>query len=141
MPGVSFKPRFQVPIVVGDKRHTIRNRKRPFRPGDGLFLWIQQRTPNRRWLGYTTVRATQEVWIDVGVGRRLLIDVDGQRLDNSEADRLARADGFHDIGEMYDFWQENNEMPFKGQIVHWFYPLQERPAALKPGRKKGSKRR
>jgi len=140
MPGLSFKPRFERPVHTGTKRHTIRgNRKRRFRAGDALFLWVSMRTKGRRFIGYTTAQCVEDVAIDLDVAPfRLAIAIDGRQLDDSEADQLARADGFGDIREMYEFWLENNTLPFEGQIVHWFYPLQERPATLKSRRKKGS---
>jgi hypothetical protein len=140
MPGLSFKPRFERPIHVGTKRHTIRgNRKRPFREGDALFLWVSMRTKGRRFIGYTIARSVEDVAIDLDVvPGRLAITIDGQRLSWDEANRLAVADGFRHLREMHDFWMENNALPFEGQIVHWFYPLRERPATLKSRRKKGS---
>jgi hypothetical protein len=140
MPGLSFKPRFEQPVHAGTKRHTIRgNRKRRFRAGDALFLWVSMRTKGRRFIGYTTARSVEDVAIDLDTAPfRLAIAIDGRRLDDSEADQLARADGFSHIREMYDFWLENNTLPFEGQIVHWFYPLQERPPALKSRGKKVS---
>jgi len=59
------------------------------------------------------------------------IAINGQFLDRSEKEQLARRDGFENFAEMLSFW--DGRLPFRGHIIHWQHgsclvPSQERPA-------------
>lgn len=129
MPNLSFKPQFEPRIKSGAKRHSIRGkRKRPWRDGDSLYLWVSLRTKSRRFIGYSTVKMIEDILIDLSVEfGRLDITIEGRLLTASEADSLAQADGFATMREMHDFWQEHNEMPFEGDLIHWRFPFEARP--------------
>lgn len=46
--------------------------------------------------------------------------IDGEELSRSEAEALARRDGFKDFNDMMLFWQvPKNKLPFEGHIIHW----------------------
>lgn len=124
----------------GAKRHTIRGkRKRAWGEGDRLFLWIALRTKHRRFIGFTTVAMLEDCDIDLDTAPfRLQIALDGRVLADDEADRFAQADGFPSMREMYEFWVENHEFPFEGDVIHWFYPLQPRPVDKKKRRQKSA---
>jgi hypothetical protein len=120
-----FAPR----IRNGEKTHTIRAfRDRPFRHGDHLYLWIEQRSEHCEWIGYS--RCSQVVQINIEIGRKpntleIWLDI-SNKLDPAEANALAVADGFPDMRAMYEFWMKEHgpeSFPWVGQIIYWDLPL------------------
>jgi hypothetical protein len=120
MPLLNFKSQFVQPIREGRKRHTIRaERKIPVKVGDKLYLYsgLRQKGAFRILLDAVTCTRVENIVIGYGEARRFVLTVDGQVLDRSERERLARADGFKDFDKMMEFWR--GRLPFKGNIIHW----------------------
>jgi hypothetical protein len=46
--------------------------------------------------------------------------IDGNPLDNSEREGLARRDGFENFSDMAAFWK--GRVPFSGDVIHWRTP-------------------
>lgn len=110
----NFKPRFEEPILSGRKRHTIRaERKYPDKPGDTMHLYIGLRHPGARLL----MRAPCVKVEPITISYLKTVIVAGVRLDSSECEALAKADGFRNFAEMMSFW--DGRRPFSGFIFHW----------------------
>lgn len=122
MPVVMFKEQFAAKVASGEKRQTIRPpRKRPIKPGDKLSL--------RKWSGSAyrspQVKLLESVCEKVST---ILIDesfkeftfvVDGERLNQEQWAKLARADGFHCTTDMLDWFRKTHGLPFAGVMIHW----------------------
>lgn len=140
MPALSFQPRFVPFILRGDKTHTIRDfRKRPFKAGDRLYLYTGLRTKKAEKLFEAECVKVEtiaiigreiaqndmfphlyDVWLDTFKPMRVEVSIDGQQLDKTEKEALARRDGFSNFHEMLKFWiTPKNRLPFHGQIIHW----------------------
>jgi len=106
------------------KRHTIRaKRKRPIKPGETLYLYTGMRTKQCEKIIPPVVCAkVDDITIQQGPNMKFLPDdfrvfVEGQRLDKSECEALAYADGFDSFADMMKFW--DGRVPFSGDIIHW----------------------
>jgi hypothetical protein len=122
----NFKARFVPMIISGDKTHTIRAlRAHPDKPGNTLHLYTGLRTKKAKLLMRVPCVRVEQIEIEEsngsmwGKGARgtCSITIDGQLLSPSEAQALARRDGFRDFAEMMQFW--DGRRPFKGHIIHW----------------------
>jgi hypothetical protein len=114
-----FEFRFWIPIVSGDKVHTIRRtRKRPINPGDPISLrgWEGKAYRSKqRVLSDETCIAIRECWIDVQG-----IVIDGHRFSEpEELDRFAVSDGFHDWAQMRTYNDFFRNLPFAGELIQW----------------------
>lgn len=111
----SFKAQFVPMILAGEKTHTIRaTRAHPDKPGNTLHLYTGLRHKGARLLMRATCTKVETVKIEALFGR---IMVNGELLDDSEQEQLAKRDGFKSHYEMVSFWQ--GRLPFEGQIIHW----------------------
>ena len=140
MPLLNFKKQFVEPIRDGVKHHTIRaTRKYPVKPGDKLYLYCGARHPGafRILPEPATCTSTYDVQIRIvfilsaSQLKEETVIIDGQKLDVSEMERLAHADGFSDWNQMRWFWIETHGkakpamgyrysiVNFTGQIIHW----------------------
>jgi len=116
MPAYNFQPGFASLIEKGEKRQTIRKkRKRPTRPGDKLYLYTGMRTKKCRLLGRTVCADVQDIIItETG------IEMDGKRLSAAECHALAKADGFDDVVTFQAFFRAHYGLPFTGVVIRWF---------------------
>ncbi len=117
MPALNYQRRFAADVKSGKKRQTIRAmRKRPFRIGDTLYHWVDQRQPTRQRLGIHKCRMAVSIVIydasTVWLGHH-----DG--LLASEILAIARADGFGSTGEMVEWFDKAYGLPFSGQLIMW----------------------
>lgn len=116
-----FGEEFAAKVKNGTKRQTIRKkRKIPFQKGDILVArkWIGKayRSKQQKILESEIVKV-QNIWI-----KSPDITVDGTMLENSEIYKLIRNDGFPVETQIYRFFayfQDNDDEPFEGQIIHW----------------------
>lgn len=124
MPILNFQSRF-VPFIRNKKKYqTIRkNRKRPFRVGDKLYLYTGLRTKYCQKIDEViclhvfkiTIKKTGEVYVA------------DKRLDEWEKDILAFCDGFRSDLEGYEecfevmfrWFEKMHTLPFEGQIIIW----------------------
>jgi uncharacterized protein YqfB (UPF0267 family) len=113
----NFQKRFVPKILSGEKRHTIRaKRKRATKPGELLHLYTGLRQKGAQLLMRTRCTRVEEIIITSDA--KILIN--RERLDISECHQLARSDGFKDFWDMMVFW--NGRRPFTGDIIHWKFP-------------------
>ena len=126
-----FKPQFVPFILSGAKTHTIRAiRKYPSKPGDTLYLYTGLRTKKAKLIRCVDCVKVEEISIidalrPMGVVR--VVTVDGEELDHTEREQLARRDGFSSFHEMMKFW--DGRVPFFGHIIHW--KRKEKPCSAK----------
>lgn len=120
---VSFRKRFEAPILDGAKMQTIRfNRadgKVP-RPGDRLKLFIGMRTKMCKRLGIAEVTECFPVYMDLA-SRHHIIEARGMRLNLREMTEFAKADGFETHIAMLNWFRETypDERAFHGYCVRW----------------------
>lgn len=123
----NFHKRFVPFIRSGKKKHTIRaKRRRPDKPGNTLHLYSGLRQKGAAKLIKRAVcTRIEEIRIEylgpTGAGTPFAILpavwIDGNQLDQSECEALARRDGFRDFPDMMAFW--NGRLPFTGDVIHW----------------------
>jgi hypothetical protein len=140
MPALNFKKQFVDPIRTRRKAHTIRaTRKIPIKPRDRLYLYCGLRHKGAFRILPEPVTCTKTFDIQI---RNVFVSsactlkeervvLDGQKLDKSEMETLAQADGFADWNQMRWFWiKEHGKakramgsrysvVNFTGQIIHW----------------------
>ena len=127
MPAYSFKERFVPLILSGEKKQTIRNkRKGQAKPGDPLYLFYGMRTKWCKRLLNTTCRDVKEIIIT----KNGFVYVDGKKLTIMQKDRLAYDDGFRNEESIFNtpsncfktmlrWWKQTHDLPFKGDIIYW----------------------
>ena len=116
MPAVNFAEQFAGPVERGEKRQTIRlRRKDPIAQGDHLYLYTGMRTKRCRKLRDAECAAVEPIGID-HAGR---IAVGGNYLGTAGEAALARADGFGTVQELVDWFVRHYGLPFAGVIIHW----------------------
>ena len=140
MPLLNFKQQFVDPIERGSKRHTIRaTRKVPIRVGDKLYLYCGLRHKGAFRILPEPQTCTKTYNIQIHIVfissacqlKEEKVILDGQKLDTSEMETLAQADGFSDWNQMRWFWIKTHGkakramgsrysiVNFTGQIIHW----------------------
>jgi len=122
MPALNFQKRFADKILSGEKQQTIRkDRKRPIKIGDTLYLYTGLRTPKAKKLKEVECIEVSNIEIDlyyfhINCG-------DHQLTTNayymSALNSFAQDDGFEDWVEMVQWFEKNHGLPFKGQIIYW----------------------
>lgn len=131
---LGFKRRFAPFVEDGSKTHTIRaTRKITPRVGEICHCYVDPRQKTMRLLGRWPCVRVQEIeidWLAVNGRMTLLIALDGEGLDPSEANQLAYRDGFRSRGpegalnEMHAYWHKlhgADAFPFRGHLIHWSY--------------------
>lgn len=126
MVAYSFQSRFAMPIVLGEKRRTIRaNRKRHARPGEPLQLYVGMRTRHCRKIICDPVCIAVEpiriqvpdsaygsfcYWTPMNPAAAATV-IDGE---------FAYRDGFGSVGDMLAFWLEKHGPGlFEGVLIQW----------------------
>ena len=115
MPALNFQKRIVSKILSGEKRQTIRaKRKNPIKVNDTLRLWTGQRTKRAKHL------------IDVQCGDILDIEITENEIIINDIsiigelkDITAQADGFKDWYDMKEWFEKIHGLPFKGNLIVW----------------------
>ncbi|MBN8668748.1 MAG: hypothetical protein J0M30_14720 [Chitinophagales bacterium] len=125
MPAYSFKERFIPLIKSGEKKQTIRKkRKGQAKPGSTLYLYYGMRTKWCTKIKETVCKDVKEIRIT----KRGDVYLNGERLSEVQKDILAWCDGFRaedskiSIGcfeVMLRWWKQTHELPFTGDIIYW----------------------
>lgn len=117
MPAFNFKGRFAGAVAGGEKRQTIRaKRKNRPRVGQTAYCYYGMRGKGCRLLGEWRITAVCDITIE-----QLSVRIDGEELLDSELDGLARDDGFADIAEMLNWFRAAHGLPFRGDLIMWGY--------------------
>lgn len=122
MVAYNFKKRFANDVEAGRKRQTIRAGEPRCKVGDALQLYTGMRTKACRKLRdavcaeVRTITITHEDHTYRGHG----IILNRQRLETPADGRsLARADGFENVYQMCQWFDETHGLPFDGHVVNW----------------------
>ena len=117
-----FQDRFAGKVRDGSKRQTIRKTAR-CKPGDVLSL--------RRWKGkpyrskHEIMRTVMCTAVESACVYRRDVLIGGQYEDS---ERIAKADGFVDFGEMALWFGITHGLPFEGYLIRWSSAVCQRPA-------------
>lgn len=115
MPALNFKKQFAHAVTLGEKRQTIRaKRKHPIKVGDKLYLYTGMRTKKCVRLRVATCSEVHDIKI-----AEASCWVDGRWLALHEIKDLAAADGFMDAPTFCDFFRATHGLPFTGQLIKW----------------------
>jgi hypothetical protein len=116
MPAVNFTM-FREKILSREKLHTIRRiRNRPIKVDDRLVLYWMQRTADCKKLMDTKCTAIQTF----AMNQYGTMFVDGDPLNDWQAEELAIADGFKNADEMREFFRGHYGDILSGMvIIHW----------------------
>lgn len=121
MVAYSFNRMFEVPILTGAKRQTIRaERKRHARPGEALQLYRGMRTKHCTMIARAT--CLHVLPIRLRISDPPYAAFDGRTLGLlAGLDDFARCDGFDDWHAMRAFWEEHHpDCPvFSGVLIMW----------------------
>lgn len=117
MPALNFQKRFVRLVESGEKRQTIRAYRRDGRdpkPGDTLYLFTGMRTKRCRRLREVECVARFRIFID-----HHDLQIDNRRCGASEADDIAKMDGFENWPELVAAIEKMHGVPFDGLMFRW----------------------
>lgn len=127
-PALNFQKRFAPLVESGEKRQTIRARRKDGRDpkrGDILYLYTGMRTKQCRKLGEVRCKSVRSIWIGTDGEKRCGkyirpgVMVWTPCYGAAYSTRLARMDGFSDSGEMRRFFERVHGLPFEGLLIRW----------------------
>ena len=121
MPALNFKKQFAPKVRSGEKRQTIRARRRDGcdpKPGDKLYLYTGMRTKVCERLAVTECATSQPVVI----GKDFL-SIDDVELFSYEREVVAKNDGFATFHEMAAWFDDIHGLPFAGLMIRW-HPIE-----------------
>jgi len=131
MPAYGFQRRFAPKVRDGSKRHTIRKqRKRPTRPGDLLWLYVDRRMRTQELIMFTDCVAVRPMK-RMASGEWYFVDkiLGDLPLDRGDLEQLAKGDGFedrHDMEKWFDRTHGRKPLPDL-ELISWRYPGREAP--------------
>lgn len=116
MPLLNFQKRFVPKVESGEKRHTIRaRRKNPIKIGDTLYLYWGLRSKHARKLRQEI--CTNVIPIEVHVHG---VKVGGDWItDEKELDAFAQSDGFESHIDFFDFWKDVHGLNFNNPLTNF----------------------
>lgn len=119
MPLFNFQKRFADAVESGEKRQTIRA-KRKNRPkiGQTAFLYTGCRTKACRKLGEHEITNVQDIYISE---HEVLLECYSSPtpMEISQLIKIAADDGFMNWHEMRDWFAKNHGLPFEGDLIKW----------------------
>ncbi len=119
MVAYNFKEQFAGPVERGEKRQTIRpRRKRPTRPGDALQHYTGMRTRKCRKLLDAACLRVESIDIGHELGH-VVVRINGEPLLLAQIQALAQADGFETVSAFLAFFDNHYGLPFSGEIIRW----------------------
>jgi len=115
---LGFQKQFVDKILSGEKRQTIRaRRKYPIKVGDKLQLYYGLRTKQCKKIMDARCKQTHD--IEIKSDGTIFIN---NFLLNATYDPIAKADGFNNYNEMYNWFCKNHNLKkenFIGNIICW----------------------
>jgi hypothetical protein len=118
MPALNFKKQFADAVESGQKRQTIRGYRKDSRnpqPGQTLFLFTGLRSKYCRRLGEAECKNVTKLHI----GEHFAVVKGVHSLGVEDIETFAKADGFNNSGEFFDFFKQNHGLPFYGLLIEW----------------------
>lgn len=121
MPVLNYDSRFAGKVQNGQKCQTIRPRRTPpIKPGDTLRHFANMASQNRQRLQDTVC---SQVWPLVLNHNGLRIN--GVYLDPSDANTVARDDGFDNFAALEQYISDTYGLPFEGDLIKWNHTPQQ----------------
>lgn len=122
MPAFNFQKRFAGKVERGEKRQTIRARRKDGRNpkvGQTAYLYFGMRTKSCRKLGEEIITSVDPISI-VRNGRFFVdIDIPAGELGYYGKEKLAKDDGFIEFSEMLEWFETTHGLPFYGFLIKW----------------------
>ena len=115
---IAFQKQFKDVILSGSKKHTIREDKHNrWKPGMKMHMASGVRTKDYNQFYEAVCVSTQKIEVirTSDYLEETIIKIDGKILNQSEVQKLAWNDGFHNQIELFLFFSDG----FKGKIIHW----------------------
>ena len=134
MPGIDFQKRFAEAVKAGKKTQTIRKRRNPpIETGQHLTLWTGMRTKQCDPLGDATCTNVEPIKIIPERKEIWCWDTESEFWSNGEitgnfyllspvvADVFAKADGFDNLQDFFDFFKNYPEdvLHFELVVISW----------------------
>lgn len=126
MPIYNFQKRFAEKVRTGEKLQTIRKRrKRPTAESETLYLYTGLRSKNPEKL--REAKCVRVLPIEIHAESYLMfprIKVGAEWISRSEMDAFARADGFANAAEFFEFWRDVHGLTVKNpltgfELIQW----------------------
>ena len=113
----NFMKQFAEKVEMGRKTQTIRKyRKYAIKKGETLYLYTGLRQRNSCKIGEGICTEIQDVYISEFPA---VIFINDKIISQTEAEDLAKNDGFSDFAELYEWFEATHGMPFYGQLIKW----------------------
>ena len=121
MPALNYQERFAPKVESGEKRNTIRpRRKREIKPGDTLYHYTGMRTKRCRKLRTAVcLSVTKTTIASDHVSKYALKEFGLFIWVPAQLKRFAREDGFDSWKEMRDWFDKKYGLPFEGVLITW----------------------
>ncbi len=117
MPLLGYQKRFAGQVESGEKRHTIRAKRKDGKdpkPGDRLYQYVGLQTKGCRKLREDICTASIPILID-----RSEVILGGELLSYSAALELAYADGFDNLDDFREYFLDGGKDQFEGRLIKW----------------------
>lgn len=117
---LGFKKQFVQPILLGDKKHTIRlDAKKRWKAGRSIQMATGVRTKNYNCFKEDVCKSVQEIEIKYSSypsGEKYVqVFVDQEPLNQLQTVILAQYDGFEGLDDFFTWFNKD----FKGRLIHW----------------------
>ena len=117
---LGFQKKFKDKIVSGEKRQTIRaKRKYPIKVNDKLQFYTGLRTKYcEKIMDDMICREIHEIEIT----KNKIVRINDYLIDCDQKEIIAKADGFNNFDEMYNWFCKNHNLEnknFHGNIICW----------------------
>jgi hypothetical protein len=123
MPLYSYTPELAPKVKSGEKRQTIRS-KRKIRPqvGQQAHNYTGGYSTKRQHLGSPVITEVRDILIG---GGGVIMDYNSDDVGeyplttDYELNEFARSDGFEDWAAMREWFNRNGGLPFEGDLIKW----------------------
>jgi hypothetical protein len=122
MPALNFNNRFGQGVRDSEISMAIRRRKPgTFSYGCRVFLWENQRTKARRFLGSERCIGVSDIII---INGRLMMDLSTKEsadywLDDETLESIARSNGYKSYAIMERYFSMRFSLPYEGTLIEW----------------------
>jgi len=122
MPAFNFQKRFAEKVESGEKKQTIRARRkdgRNPRVGQTAYLYFGMRTKSCRKLGEDIITSVEPITIERNGPAFVNVTTYRGYLGYFEKEVLANEDGFSTFTEMLEWFETTHSLPFYGFLIKW----------------------
>lgn len=122
MSAYNFQRRFSAAIKSGEKRSTIRaRRKNGYVPagGESVRLYTGMRTKSCELIKEVTIHNVRPITVNCEKGQRIQVILDCKPLTTFETQALAIAEGFSDLTDMREFFERQYGEMLNAYFIEW----------------------